>query len=383
MDTKKAYLNEALRFFEENDFPSLLKKTIDLSLDTEDITYYKKTVDLIYWLDNNQTDIELIKSKFKKLLDELFLFLELKETKDFSTLIEITNLTKKYNASSFYLGPLSFIINTGQIIGLVGENGNGKTTLLRCLCQELIPTSGNINFFIDHKNQYDLRTQLIYIPQRTKDWHGLLIDNLLFTASSYGIKGVECELIVELIITRMGLRQFRNFNWNGISSGYKMRFELARMLLRKPKLLLIDEPLANLDIMAQQIVLDDFRNIAKSPFRPLAIVLSSQQLYEVEKTSDHVIFLKNGKPKNLETENIQDVSELLIIEFDTDFDLEKLKDILGTIGLEKIQIRGGSYIASFKAKTSSSAFFSQIIQNNITLTYFRDISKSSRRFFIY
>ncbi len=53
-----------------------------------------------------------------------------------------------------------------------------------------------------------------------------------------------------------------------------MRFELARLLLRKSKILLIDEPLANLDILAQQTILEDFKAIAKSPFRPLGIVLS-------------------------------------------------------------------------------------------------------------
>lgn len=77
-----------------------------------------------------------------------------------------------------------------------------------------------------------------------------------------------------------------------------MRFELARMLLRKPKILLIDEPLANLDILAQQTILDDFRNIAGSPYRPIAIVLSSQQLYEVEKTSQQVVFLKRIPEKS-------------------------------------------------------------------------------------
>lgn len=87
---------------------------------------------------------------------------------------------------------------------------------------------------------------------------------------------------MQLVIARMGLRSYRELSWKSLSSGYKMRFELARMLLRKPQLLLIDEPLANLDIVAQQVVLDDFRTIAKSPFRPLGIVLSSQQLYEVE-----------------------------------------------------------------------------------------------------
>ncbi|WP_155756307.1 ATP-binding cassette domain-containing protein, partial [Streptobacillus moniliformis] len=105
---------------------------------------------------------------------------------------------------------------------------------------------------------------------------------------SYGYTPQENHLIVELIIARLGLRKFRKHSWKSLSSGYKMRFELARMLLRKPKILLIDEPLANLDILAQQTVLEDFRAIAKSPFRPIGIVLSSQQLYEVEKTSDQV-----------------------------------------------------------------------------------------------
>ena len=77
-----------------------------------------------------------------------------------------------------------------------------------------------------------------------------------------------------------------------------MRFELARMLLRKPKILLIDEPLANLDILAQQTILDDFRNIAGSPYRPIAIVLSSQQLYEVEKLLSRWFSLKGIPEKS-------------------------------------------------------------------------------------
>ena len=95
-----------------------------------------------------------------------------------------------------------------------------------------------------------------------------MLENLQFAAVTYGYKPEENELVVELTIARLGLRKFRNHSWKSLSSGYKMRFELARMLLRKPKILLIDEPLANVDIIAQQTVLEDFMSIAKSPFRP-------------------------------------------------------------------------------------------------------------------
>lgn len=119
----------------------------------------------------------------------------------------------------------------------------------------------------------------------------------------------------------MGLRPFRKHDWKDLSSGYNMRFELARMLLRKPELLLIDEPLANLDILAQQVILDDFRNIEKSPFRPLGIILSSQQQYEVEKTSDYVIILKNGKlnQESYSEDEDNQIGKKFIIEFESEW----------------------------------------------------------------
>jgi ABC-2 type transport system ATP-binding protein len=131
----------------------------------------------------------------------------------------------------------------GEILGLVGENGNGKTTLLRLLCGELFSTAGELNYHFLHEDLYDLRTQLVYIPQRTQSWYGSVFTNLEFAASSYGYKPEENALVVNLIMARLGLRKFRDYGWKDLSSGFKMRLELAHMLLRKPKILLIDEPL--------------------------------------------------------------------------------------------------------------------------------------------
>ena len=373
---------------EYNDYSSLLKKIIDLTLDTESIVFYRKTNDLLNWLDTNQKNTDKVKEEFKIIIDDLLSFLSEKPIPTPKLLLELDDLVKSYSDSSFALGPISLKISEGEIIGLVGENGNGKTTLLRSICQELSPSSGEIKYNFDYSDYYDLRSKLIYIPQRTKDWHGSLLSNLQFTAASYGIKDQENELLVDLIIARMGLREYRNFKWKSLSSGYKMRFELARMLLRKPKLLLIDEPLANLDVLAQQVVLDDFKDIAKSPFRPLGIILSSQQLYEVEKTSDQVIFLKRGEPKNLnntnstKTEETESPKSQLIIEFECDCDQEKLRTVLSDIGLERLQLKGGTYISIFEEKTTLNVFLQKIVDEKIPLNYFRNISNSTRRFFL-
>lgn len=381
------YFKEVHDLLIHDDFLNLEKRMIDLVLDTENVNFYKKVNQFIDWVDSNSNHTEEIKIKAGDLLREIFEELKHQNIGERQRLIEITNLKVHYKKGQFTLGPISLDVVEGQVIGLVGENGNGKTTLLRTICGELKFTTGTIKYNLPYENQYDLRTQLIYIPQRTKDWLGSLLSNLRFTAASYGIKGDENYYLVELVIRRMGLKAYRNFEWKQLSSGYKMRFELARMLLRKPKLLLIDEPLANLDIVAQQMVLDDLKNIVKSPFRPLGVIFSSQQLYEVEKTSDYVIFLKNGIPTS--TQTIEDNSSTierdslhLMIEMESGSTYDQLKSVFTPLGLKKLQYEGGSYILVFESTITQEQFLQTIVDNHIPITYLRDISNSSRRFFL-
>lgn len=370
---------EVKELLDFKDYNQIIKRIIDFTLDSEDITLYQKTNAFLDWHDNNENnEIEKL-SQLSNLLTELHSFLSSKECHDHQTIISVKNLQKVYN-SAFGLGPINLDIKTGEIIGLVGENGNGKTTLLRSICGELHPTSGSINYQFQYDDLYDLRTKLVYIPQRTDTWRGSMYENLEFTASSYGYKPEENNLVVNLVITRLGLRKFRNHSWNNLSSGYKMRFELARMLLRKPKILLIDEPLANLDILAQQTVLDDFRNIANSAFRPIAIVLSSQQLYEVEKTSNQVVFLKRGAQKNLLAEN--EANKNCIVEFESSLNLSELKQAFVALEIISLEQNGGTFIATFPENISINDFMKTVVNQSVPLTYMRNISNSTRRFFV-
>ena len=371
--------HEVQELLEFNDFNQTIKRVIDFTLDSENIEFYIKTNEFLNWLDHNEKEDEDKKTRLKTLLDELHAFLSKKECHNHQTIISVKNLQKVYNAS-FGLGPINLDIKTGEIIGLVGENGNGKTTLLRSLCGELHPTSGTINYQFQYDDLYDLRTKLVYIPQRTDTWRGSMYENLEFTASCYGYSPEENNLVVDLVITRLGLRKFRKHYWNNLSSGYKMRVVLPRMLLRKPKILLIDEPLANLDILAQQTILDDFRNIANSAFRPIAIVLSSQQLYEVEKTSNQVVFLKRGSQKNLNAEN--DVAKNCIIEFESSLNLSDLKQAFTTLEVISLEQNGGTFIATFPEKIQMNDFLKVVINQSIPMTYMRNISNSTRRFFV-
>lgn len=379
------YLVEAERVKNRGSRKEIVRKLIDLTLDTRRVENYAKTCELLDQLDQSGEGSGA-DAYVAAWLTDLITQLHDIEVVNPQTLLSATALKKRYQRGGFSFGPLTMQLAEGEIIGLVGENGNGKTTLLRLLCGELKPDGGELKYLFPYKDSYDLRTKLIYIPQRGRDWSGSLLNNLRFTASSYGITGDENRYLVELIIARMGLRPYRTFSWEQLSSGYKMRFELARMLLRKPRLLLIDEPLANLDIVSQQLILSDLRELAGTPYRPMGVVLSSQQLYEVEKSSDRVIFLKDGQtgPEALDTtdESEQVTERKRMVEFETTLPYEELQQLLTSLRVESLQLTGGTYLAVFPLEITTLDLFQFFIENKLTVTYFRDISNSTRRFFL-
>ena len=274
-------------------------------------------------------------------------------------------------------------IKKGQVYGLVGENGNGKTTLLRILAKEISHNQGELNYKFDEtpKDEFELRTKLVYIPQRTEKWYGSLKDNLKFVLASYGVKPEENETRTLMMIARLGLWNYKHLKWNELSSGYKMRFELARTLLRQPEILLLDEPLANLDVLAQQVILEDLKAIANSVNHPIALILSSQQLYEVEKISDKVIFLKNGKYQDNEIKPEAE-NQNLIVEIDTENSREELLQVFHPFKLEKLNFNGGIFVAYFSPETEFSSVLSTLGNSKIQVTYIRNISTSTRRFFV-
>ncbi|MEG2078848.1 ABC transporter ATP-binding protein [Chryseobacterium sp.] len=375
-------VKEVQHFFENKDTVLGFRKLLDCAMDTQNMEIYREAIELTDWKEKypNYTDELIEKSKF---LLEKIEKIPVQEHIVEKSVLRARNILKSYGSNRFSLGPVSMEINKGQIYGLVGENGNGKTTLLRILAKEISFNEGDLNysFNVEPKDEYDLCTKLVYIPQRTEKWYGNLKDNLKFVLSNYGVKPEENETRTLMMIARLGLWNYKHLKWNELSSGYKMRFELARTLLRKPEILLLDEPLANLDVLAQQVILEDLKSIANSVNNPIALILSSQQLYEVEKVSDKVIFLKNGQYKdNSQLNNAENAN--LIIEIDTPESREHLLDVFKDFTLEKLNFNGGVYVAYFSSETEFHQVIAALGQAKTDLVYIRNISSSTRRFFV-
>ena len=383
MNKHQLRVQETLQYFTQKDIGLAFRKLLDCAADTQQMSIYEKAIALTDWKEKHPAEVETLIEKATVLLREIA-DCKVPELSTETAVLVAEEVRKHYALGRFQLGPISLSIKKGQVYGLVGENGNGKTTLLRILARDLSYDSGVVKYYFTErpKNDYDLRTKLIYIPQRTEKWYGSLKDNLKFTLSSYGIPAEENELRTLLMIARLGLWQYQHLDWNALSSGYKMRFELARTLLRQPEILLLDEPLGNLDVLAQQVILEDLKMIANSVNHPIALILSSQQLFEVEKISDKVIFLRNGQYRDNAEATATEEAMPLIVEIDTTNTREELMAVFKAFALEKLNYNGGVYVAYFRPNTEYSAVLEALGKAKIDLTYIRNISASTRRFFV-
>lgn len=383
MNKHQLRVQETLQYFTQKDIGLAFRKLLDCAADTQQMSIYEKAIALTDWKEKHPAEVETLIEKATVLLREIA-DCKVTELPTETAVLVAEEVRKHYPLGRFQLGPISLSIKKGQVYGLVGENGNGKTTLLRILARDLSYDSGVVKYYFTErpKNDYDLRTKLIYIPQRTEKWYGSLKDNLKFTLSSYGIPAEENEPRTLLMIARLGLWQYQHLDWNALSSGYKMRFELARTLLRQPEILLLDEPLGNLDVLAQQVILEDLKMIANSVNHPIALILSSQQLFEVEKISDKVIFLRNGQYTDNAEATATEEAMPLIVEIDTTNTREELMAVFKAFALEKLNYNGGVYVAYFRPNTEYSAVLEALGKAKIDLTYIRNISASTRRFFV-
>ncbi|MGB8192723.1 MAG: ABC transporter ATP-binding protein [Chitinophagaceae bacterium] len=376
-------IDEIKSFLAHGDISLAARRMLDLALDTgnEDLMQQSIAWSRKHRKQINEAGQEKLPDSFFAeaggLLDRLAL-LQGQLAHSRQPLLQAENISKTYSGGNFSLHPISVSLGTGDIIGVVGENGNGKTTLLRCLSGQLALDEGSINYTqLQQPDHYSIKHHLAFIPQRIPRWYGLLKDNLHFSAALSGIRGRQNELMVDFMLERLNLSPYANLTWNQISSGYRTRFEIARVLLQKPSLLILDEPLANLDIKAQQTILTDLRYLAKSAYHPMGVMLSSQQLHEVEKIADSVLFIRSGKClyRTGETEGPQNA----VLELETSAQRERLIEVLGE---DHVQVNfNGGYYTIASAGLSVHEMIQKIVSNGIPVTYFRDITHSTKRFF--
>ena len=300
-----------------------------------------------------------------------------------SILANVKGIEKTYGKNGFRLHPISFTLKAGEITGLVGQNGNGKTTLLNMISGDLLPDKGEIDYGFEKDAAVpNFKKDIGYINQTLPTWSGSVYENLHFNAAIHGILGKENKKYVDQLIKDLDLWEYRHLDWSALSGGYKMRFELAKILAGRPRLMILDEPLANLDIKAQTSFLNDLRNYIKRVDYPISMIVSSQHLYKIEEVSDYLIFLKKGENiYNGRLDELNTSMGLAVYELEVKTNQDIFEKSLVHDSIERFTKSGNTYLVYCKEDFKAKDFLQFLLDNDIDIQAYRNITKSSRQFF--
>lgn len=208
-----------------------------------------------------------------------------------SVIINIENFSKSYGEIKA-VNNISFSINKGEMFGLVGPDGAGKTTTIRTLCGLLKPDSGNISLlnYDIIKNKKDIQNNMGYLSQKFSLYEDLSIDeNIEFFAEIHNVKNYKERRNELLEFTR--LIEFRNRQAGRLSGGMKQKLALACSLIHKPIILFLDEPTTGVDPVSRRDFWKILSNLLKEE---ITIFMSTPYLDEAERCN-RVAMMNNGK----------------------------------------------------------------------------------------
>ena len=298
------------------------------------------------------------------------------------------NVKKAYKKSDFTLSDISLDLKEGEITGIVGENGNGKSTLLKIIAGELLTDEGTISYGeLDDtkgvKNWPLIKSRISFLEQDLPIIRGNIRKSLQFGASLRGLKGRRNTEEVNYIINRLGLKGLEDAVWKNLSGGYRLRFALAKVLVSKPRLLVLDEPLANLDINTQMLVLNDLRNMTDITGNRMSVVISSQNLEEVEAVADKMLVIKKGRIEFYgRSSDIGIERTANTFEIKSPIEKGELQMKLSGINYTSMYDNGFFFIINAPIETDKFSFLKYCSDQNIVLDYFNDISSSVKKFII-
>jgi len=226
-------------------------------------------------------------------------------------MITTRDITKEFGRNRA-LHQVSFEIPSGQVVGLLGLNGAGKTTCIRIITGYLPPTDGRVvvdGIDVD-ESPLEIRKRIGYLPETPPLYAELTVrDYLLFIARLRGVHAENFNDAFERVVELTGLESVTNFLIRTLSLGYRKRVGIAQALIGDPPVLIFDEPISGLD--PRQIV--EVRNLMRKLAGKHTILISSHILTEVSRTCDRVLILHEGRiVEDVAGENLDRLEEIFM-----------------------------------------------------------------------
>lgn len=232
-------------------------------------------------------------------------------------MLEIKNLKKSFKKKEVLRG-VTFSVNPGEIVCLLGNNGAGKTTLINCILKMIKPDSGIIE--LDGKNIFDYKNRAYFsqvgaLLETSSNIYDYLtgMQNIEYFA---GLMNLDTSSLkkADRYIDEFKLRSAIHNPAGDYSRGMQQKLALIIALMASPKLLLLDEPTLGLDIESKLSVIDILNNVVKE--EQMSVILTTHQMEVVQKLNSRILILKNGMVSGFDLANCKqkekDIDEVIL-----------------------------------------------------------------------
>jgi len=209
--------------------------------------------------------------------------------------LEINNLKKTYSGGTIALKGISLKVQEGDFYALLGPNGAGKSSTIGIIGTLVTKTSGNVKIFdIDIDKNVALAKSMLGVVSQEINFSQFekVIDIVTTQAGFYGIKKSIAKPKVETMLKKLGLWDKRNDQARTLSGGYKRRLMIAKALIHEPKLLILDEPTAGVDIELRR---DMWRFLKEINDKGTTIILTTHYLEEAEQLCRNIGIIDQGE----------------------------------------------------------------------------------------
>ena len=210
------------------------------------------------------------------------------------TVISVQNLVKKYK-NNYAVNDLSFNVKKGEILGLLGPNGSGKTTTINCILSLLQFDSGQIKIFGEtmRPSAYDIKQKIGIIFQEVAVFNELTVyENIDYFCGLYiSDKNTRKQYITDAL-KLVSLEKFQKYRPKQLSGGLLRRLNIACGIAHKPELIFLDEPTVAVDPQSRNNILNDIKKLRD---QGATVIYTTHYMEEVEELCDRIIILDNGK----------------------------------------------------------------------------------------